>query len=133
MPKASTPGNLHILYCILLYCVVLYCIVLISLSQTCNLNVSKKNVNTVSEISEVTINKCYKKLYKIKDKLIPNVIINKYVSNPTIKTGLPKQKGAEKCKHCATLMTNQIPMLPTWGAMKVSSFTLTVVFSALCK
>ena len=29
-------------------------------AQTCNLNVSKKNVNKCSEISEVTINKCYK-------------------------------------------------------------------------
>ena len=47
-------------------------------SQVCNLNVSKKNVNIVSEISEVTINKCYKKLDKIKDKLIPGVIIKKY-------------------------------------------------------
>ena len=47
-------------------------------SQTCNLNVSKKNVNTVSEISEVTINKCYKKLDKIKHELIPGVIIKKY-------------------------------------------------------
>ncbi len=47
-------------------------------SQTCNLNVSKKNVNTVSEISEVTINKCYKKLDKIKHELIPGIIIKKY-------------------------------------------------------
>tara|TARA_B100001250_G_scaffold56965_1_gene44100 strand:+ start:1999 stop:3078 length:1080 start_codon:yes stop_codon:yes gene_type:complete len=47
-------------------------------SQTCNLNVSKKNVNTVSEISEVTINKCYKKLDKIRNDLIPGVIIKKY-------------------------------------------------------
>ena len=46
-------------------------------SQTCNLNVSKKNVNTVSEISEVTINKCYKKLDKIKHELIPGIIIKK--------------------------------------------------------
>ena len=47
-------------------------------SQCCNLNVSKKMVNNCSEISEVTINKCYKKLEKIKDKLIPNVILKKY-------------------------------------------------------
>jgi len=47
-------------------------------AQTCNLNVSKKNVNTVSEISEVTINKCYKKLDKIRNDLIPGVIIKKY-------------------------------------------------------
>ena len=47
-------------------------------AQSCNLNISKKQVNTHSEISEVTINKCYKKLDKIKNTLIPNSIINKY-------------------------------------------------------
>jgi transcription initiation factor TFIIB len=47
-------------------------------SQSCNLNISKKDVNTCSEISEVTINKCYKKLYKIKGKLIPSIILKKY-------------------------------------------------------
>ena len=50
------------------------------ISQICNLNVSKRNVNVASNTSEVTINKCYKKLEKIKDKLIPSVIINKYNS-----------------------------------------------------
>lgn len=47
-------------------------------SQICNLNISKKNVNNVSKISEVTINKCYKKLEKIKNELIPGVIMKKY-------------------------------------------------------
>ena len=47
-------------------------------AQTCNLNVSKKNVNKCSEISEVTINKCYKKLDKIKEELIPQIILKKY-------------------------------------------------------
>ncbi len=47
-------------------------------SQSCNLNISKRDVNNVSEISEVTINKCYKKLEKMKDKLIPSVILQKY-------------------------------------------------------
>ena len=47
-------------------------------SQSCNLNISKKNVNNVSEISEVTINKCYKKLDKMKENLIPSIIIKKY-------------------------------------------------------
>ena len=42
-------------------------------SQTCNLNVSKKNVNSVSKISEVTINKCNKKLDKIKNELNRNI------------------------------------------------------------
>ena len=47
-------------------------------AQECNLNVSKRAVNQVSEISEVTINKCYKKLESIKTDLIPQVILNKY-------------------------------------------------------
>ena len=47
-------------------------------AQECHLNVSKTAVNTISEISEVTINKCYKKLEAIKDTLIPQVIITKY-------------------------------------------------------
>ena len=28
----------------------------------CNLNISKTTINNISKISEVTINKCYKKL-----------------------------------------------------------------------
>ena len=47
-------------------------------AQSCNLNISKKNVNKCSEISEVTINKCYKKLDKIKTELIPQIILKKY-------------------------------------------------------
>lgn len=49
-------------------------------SQICNLNVSKKSVNVVSEISEVTINKCYKKLETLKDQLVPKAIIDKYTT-----------------------------------------------------
>ena len=47
-------------------------------AQNCNLNISKRKVNMCSEISEVTINKCNKKLEKMKDKLIPPVILEKY-------------------------------------------------------
>lgn len=47
-------------------------------SHEFNLNVSKKNVNTVSEISEVTINKCHKKLETMKAQLIPQIIRDKY-------------------------------------------------------
>jgi len=50
------------------------------IAQTCNLNVSKNNVFNISGISEVTINKCYKKLEKMKDNLVPSVIIKKYGS-----------------------------------------------------
>ena len=47
-------------------------------SITCNLNVCKKNINLISEISEVTINKCFKKLEGLNIELIPKVILNKY-------------------------------------------------------
>ena len=46
--------------------------------QICKLNISKKDVKNVSEISEVTINKCFKKIEKMKDDLIPAVILKKY-------------------------------------------------------
>jgi transcription initiation factor TFIIB len=48
------------------------------ISQICKLNVSKRDVKNVSEISEVTINKCYKKLEKIKEDLLPSVVLKKY-------------------------------------------------------
>lgn len=51
------------------------------ISQLCCLNVTKKEIRSVSEISEVTINKCFKKLDKIKDTLIPDVIIKKYTTH----------------------------------------------------
>jgi transcription initiation factor TFIIIB Brf1 subunit/transcription initiation factor TFIIB len=47
-------------------------------SQICNLNINKRDVKNISEISEVTINKCYKKLEQIQDDLIPTVIRSKY-------------------------------------------------------
>jgi hypothetical protein len=49
-------------------------------AQLCKLNISKKNIKNVSETSEVTINKCYKKLEKIaKDEnIIPIAILKKY-------------------------------------------------------
>ena len=48
------------------------------ISCICNLNLTKRDVNLVSEISEVTINKCYKKLEKMKKQLIPTEILQKY-------------------------------------------------------
>jgi len=47
-------------------------------SQICMLNISKHDVHNISEISEVTINKCNKKLEQLRDKLVPRAIINKY-------------------------------------------------------
>jgi transcription initiation factor TFIIIB Brf1 subunit/transcription initiation factor TFIIB len=48
------------------------------IAQICKLNVSKRDVKNVSEISEVTINKCYKKLEKIQGDLVPSAILTKY-------------------------------------------------------
>ena len=48
------------------------------IAQICKLNISKRDVKNISEISEVTINKCFKKIEKLKDDLIPAVILKKY-------------------------------------------------------
>tara|TARA_B100000035_G_scaffold224014_1_gene192489 strand:+ start:229 stop:1362 length:1134 start_codon:yes stop_codon:yes gene_type:complete len=48
------------------------------ISQLCNLNISKNLINNISKISEVTINKCFKKLEYYKFELIPKVILEKY-------------------------------------------------------
>jgi len=54
------------------------------IAQQCHLNISKNQVNYVSEISEVTINKCYKKLVQLQNvkvtSLIPTVILKKYIA-----------------------------------------------------
>ena len=47
-------------------------------AQSCNLNISKKNVHCCSEISEVTINKCYKKLDKYKKHLLNEETLKEY-------------------------------------------------------
>jgi transcription initiation factor TFIIB len=52
----------------------------------CNLPITKKDVNRISDMSEVTINKCYKKLYDMRDKLIPKMIIAKYAPTTTTTT-----------------------------------------------
>lgn len=46
--------------------------------QICDLNISKCDVHKISEISEVTINKCYKKLCVLQDNLVPKSILLKY-------------------------------------------------------
>jgi transcription initiation factor TFIIIB Brf1 subunit/transcription initiation factor TFIIB len=48
------------------------------ISQLCSLNVSKLDVKNVCDVSEVTINKCYKKLEKMTEELVPQVILSKY-------------------------------------------------------
>lgn len=48
------------------------------ISQEFTIGLTKKDINSISEISEVTINKCYKKLVILKDSLIPSGIRDKY-------------------------------------------------------
>jgi transcription initiation factor TFIIB len=56
------------------------------ISYLCKLNVSKREVRLISEKSEVTINKCFKKLEKMVDELVPSVILNKYVQPEVAQT-----------------------------------------------
>jgi transcription initiation factor TFIIIB Brf1 subunit/transcription initiation factor TFIIB len=48
------------------------------IANICKLNICKRDVKVISEISEVTINKCFKKLEKLSEQLIPAVILKKY-------------------------------------------------------
>ena len=47
-------------------------------AQTCNSSISKTDVKQVCGVSEVTINKCFKKMELLKEKLVPQVILQKY-------------------------------------------------------
>jgi transcription initiation factor TFIIB len=47
-------------------------------STLCNVNVHRKDVSIVSDISEVTINKCHKKMEQIESEIIPQIILEKY-------------------------------------------------------
>jgi transcription initiation factor TFIIB len=44
----------------------------------CNLYITKRDVSQISEISEVTINKCYKKIDLLKNELLPKSILIKF-------------------------------------------------------
>jgi len=48
------------------------------ISQNCNLNISKYEIKQICGVSEVTINKCFKKLDNITNNLIPSCILDKY-------------------------------------------------------
>ena len=48
------------------------------ISYNCNLNISRYDIKQVCGVSEVTINKCFKKLDNIKHGLIPMCILEKY-------------------------------------------------------
>jgi transcription initiation factor TFIIB len=47
-------------------------------SQVCGLSISKKDIHNKCGVSEVTINKCFKKMISIKEDLIPQCILNKF-------------------------------------------------------
>lgn len=49
------------------------------ISYYCNMNVSKANMRQISGVSDVTINKCFKKMDAIRDTLLPKCIIDKYL------------------------------------------------------
>ena len=42
------------------------------------MSVTKADIKNVCGVSEVTINKCFRKLILIKDRIIPKCIIRKY-------------------------------------------------------
>ena len=48
-------------------------------AYNCNNQITKKDIKVISGVSEVTINKCFKKLESYKDILIPEVIQQKYI------------------------------------------------------
>jgi transcription initiation factor TFIIB len=50
------------------------------IAQNCNANVTKKDIKNVSGVSEVTINKCFKKMEAIREKLLPSAILKKYAN-----------------------------------------------------
>jgi transcription initiation factor TFIIIB Brf1 subunit/transcription initiation factor TFIIB len=47
-------------------------------SQICHMNVTKTDIKNICGVSEVTINKCFKKLHAYIDTLIPKTILEKY-------------------------------------------------------
>ena len=51
-------------------------------AQNCRLPVSKKDIKAVCGVSEVTINKCFKKLELAKNRFLPAVVIRKYAAPP---------------------------------------------------
>jgi transcription initiation factor TFIIB len=47
-------------------------------AENCRLNMSKTDIRQVCNVSEVTINKCYKKMEAMKDQILPKTIVDKY-------------------------------------------------------
>lgn len=51
-------------------------------AQVCNLNITKLDIKKVCGVSEVTINKCYKKMIPLTEQLVPAAILSKYTVMP---------------------------------------------------
>lgn len=47
-------------------------------SQICKLDIRKKDINNIANISDVTINKCYKRIDMIRGQLLPTKFMQKY-------------------------------------------------------
>ena len=54
------------------------CGIIYFVAVACNQKISKSNIKQTCDISEVTINKCFKKLDTYPSQLIPTVILEKY-------------------------------------------------------
>jgi transcription initiation factor TFIIB len=48
------------------------------IGYNCNLNVTKQDIKMICGVSEVTINKCFKKLEASRDNFLPKAILDKY-------------------------------------------------------
>jgi transcription initiation factor TFIIB len=57
------------------------------ISVYCNLSLTKSNIKSVCGVSEVTINKCFRKLENIRESLIPACIQDKYRESTAGKLG----------------------------------------------
>lgn len=49
-------------------------------AQICKLDISKTDIKNICGVSEVTTNKCFKKLATIKEQLVPQCILDKYAT-----------------------------------------------------
>jgi transcription initiation factor TFIIIB Brf1 subunit/transcription initiation factor TFIIB len=63
-------------------------------ATTCALNISKTEIRQICGVSEVTINKCYKKMESMRTQLIPQSILEKY---DVVKEG--RREGGEEMKE----------------------------------
>jgi transcription initiation factor TFIIIB Brf1 subunit/transcription initiation factor TFIIB len=62
------------------------------LIRLCGLVVDKLNIREVCGVSEVTINKCSKKIENIEESVVPQIILTKYRGNSAALTISPEKK-----------------------------------------